>query len=128
MDNPIPWARVKTGRYGNKYDSQKLKKRVVGDMLKYQFRGKSSLFGCLYMIITFYHEIPSSWSRLKKEKVAGKRKSSRPDKSNLTKFYEDVMQDVGIYKDDAQIVASFEEKLYDDGQGARVEITLKEVE
>ncbi len=75
----------------------------------------------------FYFEIPASWSQKKKEKVAGKRKSSRPDASNCFKFYEDVMQDIGFYKDDAQIVAISAEKFYDDGQGARVVITLKEV-
>jgi len=122
--NPIPLKRHRT--YNNvSYDSQKKLKEQIGWLIKNQVN--SYLIGNLFLDIVFYFEIPSSWSRCKKEKVAAKRKGSRPDLSNLIKFYEDVMQDVGLYKDDSQIVDISSKKLYDDGQGARVEITLKEV-
>jgi Holliday junction resolvase RusA-like endonuclease len=127
--DPIPLQRPKLGRNGT-YDPQKDLKYQTGIQLKTQVNFNydySSLDGDLSLDITFYFEIPKSWSLKKKEKVAGKRKSSRPDLSNLIKYYEDVMQDIGIYKDDSQIVAISAEKFYDDGQGARVVITLKEV-
>lgn len=128
--DPIPWKRVKRGRYGNAYDAQKDLKYQIGIQLKTQVNFKydySCLDGNLSLNLMFYFEIPASWSQKKKEKVAGKRKGTRPDTSNCFKFYEDLMQDIGLYKDDAQIVAISAEKFYDDGQGARVVITLKEV-
>ena len=127
--DPIPLQRPKLGRNGT-YDPQKDLKYQTGIRLKSQINFNydySSLDGDLSLDITFYFEIPKSWSLKKKEKVAGKRKSSRPDLSNLIKYYEDVMQDIDLFNDDSQIVEITARKLYDDGQGARVVITLKEV-
>jgi Holliday junction resolvase RusA-like endonuclease len=128
--DPIPLQRARSTKRGITYDPQKDLKYQVGIQLKSQINFKydySSLDGNLSLDIKFYFEMPASWSAKKKEKFAGKRKGSRPDTSNCFKFYEDVMQDIGIYKDDSQIVAISAEKFYDDGQGARVVITLKEV-
>ena len=127
--DPIPLQRPKLGRNGT-YDPQKDLKYQTGIQLKTQVNFNydySSLDGDLSLDITFYFEIPKSWSLKKKEKVVGKRKSSRPDLSNLIKYYEDVMQDIDLFNDDSQIVEITARKLYDDGQGARVVLTLKEV-
>jgi len=128
--DPIPLQRARSTKKGITYDPQKDLKYQIGIQLKSQIKFNYdyySLDGNLSLNIMFYFEIPASWSKKKKEKVAGKRKGTRPDTSNCFKFYEDVMQDIGIYKDDSQIVAISAEKFYDDGQGARVVITLKEV-
>ena len=136
MGDPIPLQRTRlrsssyAGQGHKVYDPQKDLKTIIGIQLKSRIKRNcdySSLDGHLSLNLLFYFEIPRSWSLKKKEKVAAKRKSSRPDLSNLIKFYEDVMQDIGLFEDDAQIVAISAEKFYDDGQGARVVITLKEV-
>lgn len=123
--DPIPLQRPRLSR-GNVYDPQVSIKRQVAMFMNGQWN-QITLIGNLSLAIAFYFHIPDSWSRKQKEKVAAKRKGSRPDLSNLIKFYEDVMQDIGIFKDDAQIVEIYAQKLYDDGANPRVEITLKEV-
>jgi len=123
--DPIPLSRHKYSGH-HMYDPQKREKRDVGYfMLK--TKPKRMLVGCIFMKITTYHAMPMKWSQGKKDLLAGTFRPIRPDKSNLCKFYEDVMQDIGVFRDDAQIVASWEEKLYDDGNGSRVEIFLKEI-
>ena len=133
--NPIPLQRPRLRSYANQgskvFDSQKDLKYKVGLQLKSYinfFNKVSFLDGNLSLKITFYFELPNSWPIKKKEKVSGKRKRSRPDLTNLIKFYEDFMQDIDLFKDDAQIVEITAQKLYDDGQGPRVEIILKEID
>jgi Holliday junction resolvase RusA-like endonuclease len=123
--DPIPLGRPRLSRY-KVYDPQVLLKRQVALFLRPQWN-MIPLDGNISLEIIFYFHIPDSWSAKKKEKVAGKRKGGRPDLSNCIKFYEDVMQDIGVYKDDAQIVEISAQKLYDDGNGARVIIALKEL-
>lgn len=122
---PIPLQRPRLSRF-KVYDPQSNIKQQIAYIFRNQW-DNVSLFGDLLLQITCYFSIPSSWSRKQKEKVAAKRKGTRPDLSNLIKFYEDVMQDIGIFKDDAQIVEISAKKLYDDGQGPRVEIQLQEI-
>jgi Holliday junction resolvase RusA-like endonuclease len=126
---PIALQRHRTLKNGMTYDPQRQLKYQTGIQLKTQvnFRNIDSFLDeDLSLNITFYFEIPASWSKRKKEKVAGKRKGSRPDLTNLIKYYEDVLQDIGVFKDDKQIVEITAKKLYDDGQGPRIEIVLKE--
>lgn len=123
---PIPWKRPGTNRQNIRFDEQKAIKLQIANLIRSNVP-KYYLEGCLEMIITFYFPIPASWSRKQKEKVAGKRKGSRPDNTNCAKFYEDLFQDMGFYWDDAQISDHTIKKRYDDGNGSRVEITLKEV-
>jgi Holliday junction resolvase RusA-like endonuclease len=109
------------------YDSQKDEKYIAGMQMRWEIGNIPKIKGCIFMKISWFHPIPKSWSLKKQLAAKGTFKKSRPDKSNLVKFYEDVMQEIGVFVDDAQIVASWEEKLYDDGQGPRIEIFLKEI-
>jgi Holliday junction resolvase RusA-like endonuclease len=61
-----------------------------------------SLEGDVELNIWLHFEMPKTWSKKKKELMAGKRKRSRPDSSNVLKFYEDCMQGI-VFEDDAQI-------------------------
>ncbi len=112
---------------GKVYDSQKQEKLLIGLILKSQMGSNLSFVGNISMNIKFYFPISRAASHKKKMLLRGGFRASRPDLSNLIKFYEDVMQDVNIYKDDAQIVEIHSQKLYDDGHGPRVEITLREI-
>jgi Holliday junction resolvase RusA-like endonuclease len=124
--NPISLNRPRFS-LGKVYDSQKQEKLLIGLILKSQMNQVSSFVGNISMDITFYFPISRAVSHKKKMLLRGGFRSSRPDLSNCIKFYEDIMQDVGIYKDDAQIVEITAKKLYDDGAGPRVEITLREI-
>ena len=122
--NPISLNRPRFS-LGKIYDSQKQEKLLVGLILKSQLI--SSLVGNLSMDIKFYFPISRAVSHKKQKELRGTFRGVRPDLSNCIKFYEDVMQNVGIYKDDAQIVEITSQKLYDDGAGPRVEITLRQL-
>ncbi len=132
--NPIPLKRPRFSN-GKVYDSQKQEKLLVGLILQRQIRlrqgyagqGKSNptLTGCIYMDITFYFPISRAVSNIKKQKMILAPHFSRPDISNCIKFYEDVLQENGIFRDDAQIGVIFAKKLYD--TTPRTEITLREI-
>ena len=123
---PIPLKRPRFYN-GNVYDSQKQEKFAIGLLMKRQYLILPSLLGKISMDITFYFPISRAASKIKKQKMLGTPNSNRPDLSNCIKFYEDVMQDIRIFKDDAQIVEINARKLYDGGNGPRVEITLREI-
>jgi Holliday junction resolvase RusA-like endonuclease len=66
-----------------------------------------------------YLRIPKSWSKKKKSELRGKPHMQKPDTSNILKGIEDALtgRDETIYYIEGK-------KLWDDGRGERVEITL----
>lgn len=121
---PIPWKRPGSNKQGIRFDEQKGLKAQIANFIRHK-TPSFPLDGCLELIITFYFKIPDSWSRKKKEKVAGKRKGTKPDNTNCTKFYEDLLEDMGFYFNDAQISDHTIKKRYDDGNGPRIEIIIR---
>jgi Holliday junction resolvase RusA-like endonuclease len=122
---PIPWQRPKVGRFGKSYDPQKEVKEEVGWIIKHQ-HGRLPLFkGSLSLEIVFYMPIPESWSTVKKQKFNAHYHISRPDFSNMLKFYEDVCQGI-LYHDDCLIATVTGSKIYD--PEPRTVITIKEID
>lgn len=107
--NPIPLARPRLG-HRKVWDSQKNLKLLFGIELQNQHQG-DMMEGSLLLDITFYIQIPISWSDKRRESYIGRYHSSKPDTSNLIKFVEDVATGI-IYNDDAQISKIIAQKVY----------------
>ncbi len=65
-----------------------------------------------------YFSIPESWSRKKKEEMKGKPHKVRPDRDNVDKGILDA-----LFKSDSHVWSGHIEKRWDDGKGARIEIS-----
>src|SRR5574343_544265 len=55
--------------------------------------------------MTFYFEMPKSWSQKKREKMAGQPHLSKPDKDNVEKFVLDT-----LFKNDSHVWSGWVEK------------------
>lgn len=73
----------------------------------------------LALTVRFYLPIPASWSPALKARATGTAHRQKPDGSNLIKAIEDA-----LVKNDQLIVTGTWEKYWDDGQGARAEVSL----
>lgn len=63
--------------------------------------------------------IPESWSKKKKAEHSGKRHQSKPDRDNIDKGILDM-----LFQDDSGISDGTMAKRWDDGHGARIEVTV----
>jgi Holliday junction resolvase RusA-like endonuclease len=70
--------------------------------------------------VDFYLPIPASFSAKKRRELAGKPHKRKPDLDNMVKAVID-----GLYEADSHIHDIRARKLYDDGQGARVELEVE---
>jgi len=66
-----------------------------------------------------YFPIPESWSQKKRAAAVGQKYQAVPDKDNIEKGFTDP-----IFKNDSRIYFGSSKKLYDDGRGARLEVTM----
>ena len=75
--------------------------------------------------IILFRAIPKSASKKKAALMRADkiRPITRPDQDNQSKAIKDALNDI-VYHDDAQVVRSFVEKRYDDGEGPRIEISV----
>lgn len=62
-----------------------------------------------------YFSMPKSWSKVKKEMMAGKLHQSKPDRDNIDKAILDA-----LFEEDSIIAWGSVRKLWDDGKGARI--------
>jgi Holliday junction resolvase RusA-like endonuclease len=132
---PVPQGRPKFARIGNHvhaYDPQKSKnyKQLVRYWVTQQLKkieGFKPLENALYVDITFWLSIPSSWSKKKRiEADSGViRPIKRPDADNLFKSL-DALNGL-LWVDDSIITDLHIRKRYT-AEMARVEITVREVE
>jgi Holliday junction resolvase RusA-like endonuclease len=132
---PVPQGRPKFARIGNHvhaYDPQKSKnyKQLVRYWVTQQLKkieGLKPLENALYVDITFWLSIPSSWSKKKRiEADSGViRPIKRPDADNLFKSL-DALNGL-LWVDDSIITDLHIRKRYT-AEMARVEITVREVE
>ncbi len=120
--NPIPLKRARHGQ-GRTWDSQKNEKLIYQQLFKQQH--KTFLNGTLRATVTFFIEMPKSWTQKKKDSTQGKLHTSKPDTSNLLKFIEDCGTGI-IYKDDSQIASIFVEKRWADESSTY--FTIEEIE
>jgi len=80
-------------------------------------------WGVIYRVDwTAYFTIPKSWSKKKKDQHRGQIHRHRPDRDNVDKAILDA-----IFKDDSIISDGLLKKRWDDGKGARIEMTFYEI-
>lgn len=108
---PLMRPRIKGRRC---YDSQHHVKLIQGITLRNQANDRPSIVRAVSLTVTFYMQIPISWSEKRKAAMRGKPHVSTPDYSNLLKYVEDVCVDVKILRDDSLIYECMGRKIYDD--------------
>jgi Holliday junction resolvase RusA-like endonuclease len=137
--NPIPKARARTGK-GFAYDPQyKLKKQVTKFLQQHvrEFYSKSEnaqegyklAHGEAFEVNWYFHmPIPKSFNQTKRNacKWGLIEHTTKPDRSNLEKFYEDCANDV-LWKDDCQIIRGEIVKKYCNDDKPRTEIIMKAI-
>ena len=135
--DPIPKARHRVTRKGFAYDPQdKLKKQTIrfieNEVKQYYEKDENRIEGHKLSIGEafevdwyFYMPIPRSFNQFKKNacKWGFIEHTSKPDRSNLEKFYEDCANKV-LWHDDSQIVKGKIEKKYCDNDNPRTEIHM----
>lgn len=67
-----------------------------------------------------YFTMPESWSKKKKDAMRGQAHRSKPDRDNVDKGILD-----SLWENDAGIASGEIAKFWDDGRGARLEITIE---
>lgn len=115
---PVPWAAPKFS-HCMAYDIRKKAKEEIIEELKAL---KSSISIAMidfpiHVDFCFEMPMPASWPKKKKLAVMeGNRvwHSSKPDRSNMTKLYEDCLERAGIIKNDSLIVSGDSRKYYSD--------------
>lgn len=118
---PAPWSRVAPDyRHRRMYDTQKNLKLIIGIELSKQHDLRDLFEGPIQVDWRFYLEIPPTLKK-KREQWIGKPHATKPDISNLIKFYEDVANKI-LFKDDCQIALGTWSKVYDDNP--RTEFTI----
>ncbi len=125
--DPVPLARARfVGQKGamRVWDSQKQLKFVAQMELKNQHGTADQFKGPLLLDVTFFMEIPRSWSEKRRKAQEGQFHSSKPDASNLLKFIEDIATGI-IYHDDALIAHVVVKKIY--GAEPKTVMIIKEI-
>lgn len=138
--DPIPKARHVKTKKGFAYDPQwELKKRVskfLEQEVKQFFsknenckKGYKLAHGGAFEVNWYFHmPIPKSFSQTKRNacKWGLIEHTSKPDRSNLEKFYEDCANEI-LWKDDCQIVRGEIVKKYCSDDKPRTEIVMKAI-
>lgn len=133
--DPIPKARARVTRRGFAYDPQAKEKENVRKLLEQSVRefyeksenrieGHRLSIGDSYTVRwCFYMPIPKSFNQFKKNasKWGINEHISKPDLSNMVKFYEDAANGI-IWKDDSQISHCSIEKMYSDNPRTEIYI------
>lgn len=74
---------------------------------------------CSHVSWTAYLPIPPSWSKKKREQMAGQPHRQKPDRDNIDKAILDA-----LFGDDAGIATGSLSKFWDDGRGPRIELEM----
>ncbi|UQZ90863.1 hypothetical protein C4J81_17260 [Deltaproteobacteria bacterium Smac51] len=92
-------------------------------------RPDSPFLGAVNLGVRAYLPIPASWPKKKRKGAAGgqTRPTSKPDLDNLIKNIKDCLTALNFWQDDRQVVEYLPGtgKYYDDGNGPRWEIEIK---
>lgn len=130
---PKPLQRPRFSKSGHIWDCQKKDKLLLSEAISNVLRAMESKYiknndildsffnNPVDMIITFFFEMPQSWSESKKRKRENTAHIQKPDLSNLVKFYEDSMNGI-MFKDDSQVYNTVSSKRW--SRTSRTEITL----
>lgn len=122
---PTPLARPRFGS-GKVYDKQKEIKQRDMWQLKVQMNNYDVLpiKAVCTLRLKFYLSINSTFSVNKKRAYENQPHKGRPDLSNLIKYIEDILQDVGIVKDDCLFYLIEAQKLYSSVPRSEIEIEV----
>lgn len=119
---PIPLARPRFS--GNRvYNKQYISQMAIRTHLRMIQGSHPILKGPIKLEVAFFMPMPSSWSSIKKHRMAGKPHIFTPDFSNMLKFYEDCATGI-CYVDDKLIYSVSGYKVYD--WYPRTELTISE--
>jgi len=131
--NPIPWAAPKARAVATKgkkpfamvYDPQQQLKKSLRSVVQ-DLAPEKPFTGPVVLNIIAYMKIPKSVSKKKKVlMLAGKiRPTKKPDRTNIQKLYEDLLNGI-VYLDDAQVVGGSTEKFY--SETPRIEMYAEEL-
>lgn len=110
--DPIALARMRLSTRGI-WDPQRQLKFNVGLYLKTLHNNKQPLCGPLHLDITLFMPFPKNMNQRVREKNLLSWHYCKPDLSNMLKFYEDIAEKAGIFKNDSQICSLTAKKVYD---------------
>lgn len=116
---PIAWMRA--GRQGKRYfDRQHMQKEALRRSVVAQMKGQKPISEAIELHITFFMDIPVSWSKKRREMALNQAHQKRPDLDNLCKFVQDGLNGI-LWDDDARISSLIASKVY----GPVAKTTLK---
>lgn len=138
--NPIPKARARVTRRGFAYDPQSELKKNTCKILEKKVRefyekrenaqeGYKLAHGEAFEVNWYFHmPIPKSFNQIKKNacKWGFIEHTSKPDRSNIEKFYEDCANGI-LWKDDSQITRGEIIKKYCNDDKPRTEIVMEAI-
>jgi Holliday junction resolvase RusA-like endonuclease len=122
---PIPWKAPFVGKRGS-FNPQYNNIQILREIVRTQYQGEP-LEGPLRVNLIFYMPIPKSISKKKQQlmEIGKIFPTGRPDRTNLAKLYEDLLNGI-VIGDDSQIVCGTIDKRY--GHLPRTIISIKNVE
>lgn len=118
---PLPWKAPYVGTHGA-FSIRTKPGEIIKDMIKAQYDGPI-LEDSIICQLTFYMPIPKSASKKNRLKMLCGIIRPHPggDRTNLSKWYEDLCQGI-IYKNDSQIVGGEPSKYYSDEPRTEIKI------
>lgn len=123
---PIPLARPRFG-VNRVFDPQKDRKLITGISLRKDMENRPLFEAPLFLFMDFYFQIPSNWSKARKEAHLDKPYISRPDCDNLIKYVLDAALGVW-YEDDSIVCGILARKLYGEPRTEGVILPWEEYE
>jgi len=124
---PIPWRAPFVGKRGS-FNPRHQEMKILRTVVRQQYRS-FPITGPVKVDLTFYMPIPKSASK-KKQRLMEEGKLcpiSRPDRTNMAKLYEDILNEIVIV-DDSQIVSGNIEKKYSHRPHIIIKVEKIEVE
>lgn len=122
VGNPIPLKRPRFAfKTKHVYDSQLNEKNEARLQLSLQHKRQPLYEGAIWLDVVFFMQIPTSYSKKKKESLVGEPHVGTPDLSNLVKWLEDCCAKI-LFDDDKTINEITAKKIY--GEVARTEFII----
>lgn len=114
-----------------KADAQRRSEAELISLLEQHRPEGHPLEGPVFLLVKAFLPIPASWPQKKRAgaTMGQIRPTSKPDLDNLVKNLKDCLTSLSFWQDDKQVVEYLPGtgKYYDDGQGPRWEIEIKEM-